>query len=54
VIGHWLGSFFSWPNGSVWGNAVVAVPGFVTHHLLIKKHISRKVNATPQKQEAAR
>jgi hypothetical protein len=41
MIGHWLSSFFSWPNGSVWGNTLVMVPGFISHHLLMKRHISR-------------
>lgn len=41
---HFIATLFSWPNGIVVGNLIAsalwALPAFITHHLLIRRHIT--------------
>jgi hypothetical protein len=41
-------AFFSWPDGGVWSNLVAAgiwaIPGFTTHHLLMRRHQTNTTN----------
>lgn len=47
-MSHLLGVLFAWPQGIVVGNLIAsamwAIPAFITHHLLIRRHITKTVN----------
>ncbi|HXR74010.1 hypothetical protein [Actinocrinis sp.] len=51
-----LSAFFAWPSGGVWSNllaaAMWAVPGFTTHHLLIRRHQTKTVKAQTEELKA--